>query len=173
MASRASKLLATAALAVGLSIVATAAPALAAELPNVRQPAVSTSISYSATSVSKTPNIVDYSHEIGRCSAGAPGTVCSISRTSSATNTFGVAFGLSPALVAGQLSVSYAASTSVTISCQSPPLASGRTFRAYPLGTSWGYRLTRYSHTPAGTTSTLSGPLTAFRASNGFHCAVG
>lgn len=173
MASRATKVLAASALAVALAIAMMAGPAIAADLPSVHQPAVSTSISYAATSVTKTSNIVDYAHEIARCSAGAPGTVCLISRTSSATNTFGVAFGLSPSFVAGQLNVSYSATTSVTISCQSPPLASGRTFRAYPLGTSWGYRLTRYSHTPAGTTSTLSGPLTAFRASNGFHCAVG
>lgn len=128
---------------------------------------------YSVQYVTKSSRIVNYSNELARCVAGSPGVSCVISRTVAATNNFGVDLGVTVPFVAGKLGVSSSSTTSVSVSCASPPLAAGRHFSAYPVGTQWGYRVLRSEYHSFGSSTTISRALTAYRADNAVYCTVG
>jgi hypothetical protein len=125
-------------------------------------------------SLTSTSNVVNYANELGRCYAGSPGIACTISRSSAATNTYALALSATVIWLAAQFNISTATTTSVSISCQSPPLAAGRHFSAFPVGTLRGYRIRQTDYTSNGSLTTLSGPLTSYQANtNAFFCTVG
>ena len=67
--------------------------------------------------------------------------VCTTDESKSATRTIGLALGATRSWAAGQLSISTAASRTLSISCTSPRLKAGQVWKAYPLGVRWSYKI--------------------------------
>lgn len=112
----------------------------------------------------------NYANKLAYCYAGSAGVSCSISKTVGATVTIGTSLGMSRGAVAGQLSITSARTTSVTVGCQSPPLKANQQFAAYPRGKRSNYKIqVTQNYAP---TSETSGALTSFAPDGGITCRV-
>lgn len=119
--------------------------------------------------VSRYDNITKYDQVLGECRASTPGVTCTIQRSSSSTRTIGIDLGVSRSFVAAKLGISSSSTTTVSVSCTSPPLSAGQVFRAHPVGTSIWYRVQRASWIGTQTSWWLN----AFDpGSNRFACGV-
>lgn len=84
-------------------------------------------------------NYVNKGQVLAKCQSS--GGHCAIDSTKSATRTIGLSLGASRKWAASQLSISSAKSTSLSITCTSPRLKKNQTWKAYPLGTRWSYKI--------------------------------
>ncbi|HEU5223831.1 MAG TPA: hypothetical protein VFU07_09160 [Candidatus Lumbricidophila sp.] len=124
---------------------------------------------YDVVNQTTTPNYINYSNRLTYCMAVTAGQTCQISQTFSVTRTIGVDLGYSREGVAAELSISSAATASVSVTCTSPVLGAGQRFEAYPIGTRYSYQIKKW-----GTMQpvTYSGWLTAFNPNGGIACRV-
>lgn len=99
------------------------------------------------------------SNEIGSCRVLTSGASCTVTTSVSATVSVGLDLGASRGFVTGALNITSATSVSSSASCTSPALPAGSTFRAWPRGTQYSYKLRHFSR--SGGVST-SGTLSAF-----------
>ena len=111
----------------------------------------------------------NYSNELASCRALSNNVTCTAAVSRGATRTIGVDLGMSRSLVAAGLNISAGHSVSFNTSCTSPPLRAGQTFRAYPRGVRYSYKVVRVVITQV----TTSGTLYAFNPSaNQISCGV-
>lgn len=75
------------------------------------------------------------------CSVGTSGSTCTISKGKQATRTISLSLGISRSAVASSLGISSASAITVSTSCTSPVLKAGQTWKAYPVGDRWSYRI--------------------------------
>ncbi|QTX03546.1 hypothetical protein [Agromyces archimandritae] len=91
---------------------------------------------------------------------------------SSATRTIGLSFGATRAQVASSLNVSSAATQSISVSCESPALSAGQSWRAKPIGTKHTYKIRELTYVDAIIVSDrTSASLSAFNPTpNSIYC---
>lgn len=90
------------------------------------------------------------------------GGTCTISRALSATRTIGLTLGASRSWASAQLNISAASTQTVTAACTSPTLRSGQTWRAYPHGQRWSYRIqSQYYGNDGGVDFPIGSPQTS------------
>ena len=153
-------------------------PAAGTSYPIVADPAVTqTRYQYKYINVSKTGNFTNKARQLGICivAAGGAGTKCSISNTYSVETTVGLSFGLSKALVSAGININGSYTASGSVSCTSPALPAGSSYKAWAVGTRVTYQIQKWKIVKAGgrTITTLegtSGTLTAFSPVVGFAC---
>jgi hypothetical protein len=118
---------------------------------------------------------IDFSRPVASCSA--TGGTCTISKATSVSTTVQVSLGANKYNIAAQIGVSVSATSSTTVSCTSPKLASGQTWTAYPTGTmkfyyirEWYVNQTTYKTVIVGT----SGLEEAFQPYSypSLHCQI-
>ena len=119
-------------------------------------------------------NYTNYSNELARCNAATSGVTCSISQSVSATRTIGLDLGASRGVIATGLSISSASSTSISVTCNSPAMSAGQSFRAYPVGSRYSYKIQKRAVAPGSDTLlATSGTLYAFDPrTSGVTCGV-
>ncbi len=149
-----------------------------ASYPIVADPAVTqTRYEYKYVNVSKSSNFTNKARQLGICkvTSGGAGTKCSISNSYSVDTTVDLSFGLSRAAVSAGIKISATQSASGTVSCTSPPLPAGASYKAWAVGTRTTYQIQKWKIVKAGgrTITSLegtSGTLTAFSPVVGFAC---
>ena len=125
---------------------------------------------YAIVSKSSRSNYVDKTQVLGSCRALSNGTSCSISQLNASTNTVQTSFTVSKGWVTGQLGYSYSATTSISVTCNSPKMKKGQRFVAYPTGTRYSYKIKRTDIVGATTTSAT---LYSFKTTkNAIACGV-
>jgi hypothetical protein len=126
-------------------------------------------VSYRAVDVTTRSSNINFNSQVGSCSN--PGGTCTISTGKSLSTTVGVAFNLSPSVVADKINFSLSATSTTTVGCTSPRLSSGQTFRAFRVGVRRYYRLQKVSGTAVLATSSL---LTAWQpySYTAIHCTI-
>ena len=153
-------------------------PTAGATYPIVADPAVTqTRYQYKYVSVAKTSNFTNKAEQLGICkvATGGGGTTCAISNSYTVETTVGLSFGLSKELVSAGINISASKKVSGSVSCTSPPLAAGSSYKAWAVGTRTTYKIQKWKVVKAGgrTITTLegtSGTLTAFSPVVGFAC---
>ncbi|CAN5162018.1 hypothetical protein BH11ACT5_BH11ACT5_11550 [soil metagenome] len=153
-------------------------PAESATYPIVADPALTqTRYKYQYISVVKTSNYTNKAKQLGICkvTAGGGGTTCAISNSYTVETTVGLSFGLSKETVSAGINVSASKKVSGSVSCTSPPLAAGSSYKAWAVGTRTTYKIQEWKIVKAGgrTNTTLmgtSGTLSAFNPVVGFAC---
>ncbi|MFT0847391.1 hypothetical protein VR010_06505 [Actinomycetaceae bacterium L2_0104] len=83
--------------------------------------------------------------QFASCKALVNGTRCQISVGKQVTRSINVSLGATRGLVASQLGISSASSTTTTVSCTSPSLKAGQYFRGYAMGDRYKYQVVRKS----------------------------
>ena len=153
-------------------------PAEGASYPIVADPAVTqTRYEYRYVNVARTSNYTNKANQLGICkvASGGGGTTCAISNSYSVGTTVGLSFGLSKQAVSAGINVSASHTVSGSVSCTSPPLAAGSSYKAWAVGTRTTYKIQKWKIVKAGgrTITSLqgtSGSLTAFSPVVGFAC---
>lgn len=109
---------------------------------------------------------------LGYCIINAPNSTCTVTHTSSVSNSIGVGLGASVGWVAANLGIESSRTVSVSTSCTSPRLAKGTRYNAYSSGTRYNYKIRKKVLLDGFTRSNeVTGPLTAFRPdAGGVHC---
>jgi len=108
-------------------------------------------------------NYTNRAQQLGSCKAARAGTTCTISVTKAATRTVGLALGASRATVTAGLNISKSSTVSMSVSCSSPTLRAGQTYRAWPRGKRYSYQVWKTASNTAGVvTVSKSGTLYAF-----------
>lgn len=127
---------------------------------------------YSVTDKKTTSGYTDYSQRLGNCKAIRSGTTCTISVSKAATRTVGLALGASRSTITAGLNISSASTVSMSVPCSSPRLRAGQTYRAWPMGNRYSYRVWKtYSNTAGVVTVTKSTTQYAFSpAQNSITC---
>lgn len=97
------------------------------------------------------------------CSIGTSGGTCTITSGRSVDRTIALSLGITRAAVAGSLGISSSASVTTTVSCTSPPLAAGSSWRAFPIGTRYRYQVKQ---------TTFTGPITSYSTTSGYLYAL-
>lgn len=106
------------------------------------------------------------------CSIGTAGGTCTITSGRSVDRTIGLSLGITRSAVAASLGISSSATVSTSVSCTSPPLAAGQSWRAFAVGTRYRYQVKKTTFTgPISSYSTTSGYLYAFNPNpSRIHC---
>lgn len=86
-------------------------------------------------------NYVNKNQLLGKCTVGKGGGKCTVTVVSSSTRTVDVSLSISRETVAGKLGISSSKTVSNSVSCQSNNLKDGESWKAYPMGTRYSYRL--------------------------------
>jgi hypothetical protein len=143
------------------------------------QPADAATFRYQVASISK-----GAAHTVGpkvfaTCKILTTGGVCTISRGRSASREIALSLGVSRGTVASGLSISSAKSVSVAVSCASPPLRAGQSWKAKAMGRYYHYNVRKQQGIQGRTgilgwrTVATSARLTAFNpASNEIACGL-
>lgn len=113
------------ALAIGMSVPASAA----------------TNVQTWAINVAKSGNNVDYSRIVTSCQVGTAGATCSLTKGKQATRTVDLALGAARNIVSAQLGFSSATSVTISVTCTSPPMKPGQTWKGYAIGDRFTYRI--------------------------------
>lgn len=82
---------------------------------------------------------------ISSCTIGTTGGSCTISKGKSSARTVQVSLGISRKDVTSALGISNAKTVTVQVSCTSPTMKKGQTWRAYAKGYKWNYKIKRVS----------------------------
>lgn len=132
------------------------------------------STTYKVVNISRKYNTYG-TQEIARCD-GSNGSTCVITKTKGATRTIGLTFGLSRGFVAAGLNITTASSESVSVGC-SHTVTPQQWYIAYPVGTTYRYRIQKVVSTFNGISTTknttYSGYLVAFSpGSASIHCVL-
>lgn len=149
-----------------------------AAYPIAADPAITvTTYEYKVTGVS-TSTKPNYQKPVGGCVVGTANTVCTISASYSEKASVSGSLGLSAGQVSAQLGFALEATVSGSMSCTSPPLPKGASYRAYITGTYYSYKVEKWKVVKAGgqTARTLverTGSQTAFRPSRTIFCTRG
>jgi hypothetical protein len=132
---------------------------------------------YKYINVVKTPNYTNKALQLGICKvvAGGAGTKCSISNSYSVQTTITTSFSLTKSLVAAGIGFDASRTVSGSVSCTSPSLPVGSSYKAWAVGSRATYKIQKWKIVKAGgrTITTLegtSGTLTAFTPVSGFAC---
>jgi hypothetical protein len=123
--------------------------------------------------ITKTTHVIKKTHAIAKCTIGSGGGTCNIQKGHWTTNTISVSLGMDVEGVAGELGASTAKTTTLTVGCNSPKLKPGESWVAYPIGTSYRYKIRHEVATFIGGSVTTSKWLTAYHAySTQIYCEV-
>jgi hypothetical protein len=104
-----------------------------------------TSIVVNKTSQS---NVVG-SQVLASCTVAVAGATCTITSGKTATRTIAYTFGATREGVATSLNISAASSVTLSVSCTSPPLSAGGSWRAKPRGTKYTYKIRELTYVDA------------------------
>lgn len=117
---------------------------------------------------------VNRSNRLGSCTVGSTGSVCTISRTESATRSIDLSLGITRGAVSASLGISAAQSVSTAVSCTSPAMNAGQTWSAYPRGDRWSYNVRKKTILGGSVVNTeTSGTLYAFNPrANDVYCTL-
>lgn len=109
---------------------------------------------------------------LASCTVAVAGATCTITSGKSATRTIGLTFGATRSQVAGSLNISAAATQTISVSCTSPALPKGGSWRAKPKGTKFTYKIRELTYVDAIIVSQRdSATLTAFSpTANAIYC---
>lgn len=116
-------------------------------------------------------NFVQSSIVVARCTVATKGATCTITKGSTVTAQWGLAYTATLKWLGIQLSTATSNSSEASVSCTSPALAAGASWTANPIGTRWTYYIQQ--QVAGVTTSTLSTSpqKVSFRANpNQIHC---
>jgi hypothetical protein len=120
-----------------------------------------------------TKNYTNKAKRLSSCTVGTTGSRCAATVTTSYTNTWQVALGLTVKSLASSLGWSYAKSTGYSTTCTSPVMKKGQTWSMYPRGSKATYKIRHTTSTQRRTTSTKSGKLMSFKAAtNSIYCEL-
>ena len=101
------------------------------------------------------------------------GITCTISQSTNATRSISLSLGITRGTVASGLGISASSDVGTSVSCTSPALSAGQSFRAYPLGTRFSYKAQKKTIVGPQTTTEVSGTLYAFDPrANAVACKV-
>ena len=105
------------------------------------EPAHATTFRYQVINVTK-----GRAHAVGpkvfaSCKVWTTGGICQISKGRSASRDIALSLGVSRGTVAAALNVASGSSVSVNVSCQSPPLKAGQTWKAKAMGRYYHYNV--------------------------------
>jgi hypothetical protein len=105
------------------------------------EPAESAALRYRVVNVSSSRN--QLGGVIGSCNIRSSGGTCQISRGKTASRDIQLSLGASRGSVAAGLNISAGTSVATTVSCSSPPMSAGQTWKARAVGTRYYYNVNK------------------------------
>lgn len=108
-------------------------------------------------------NYINRGSLVGACTVTVSGGSCTIAQTTSVARSIQLDLGITRSWVAGKLGVSATSTQTTSVTCNSPVMRAGQTWKAWPRGTRYSYVLRRQTlHSGQYISTKTSGTLYAF-----------